>query len=218
MMISDLTEGLDRQSIALMVFEGLFVPWLMLDKKNLTPFAARKLCHAGSGVVMMLLNCEVLLCRIFVYLVALVSLCMNWEVVPRLLANFWFGQPRDKGITLYLVLVVSWVYLGLPLRMLAPVFLADPAGAVVGKWMSAQFPKENKKWIGSKTIFGSLAVFCVTFLTLFSPVEPAARVGVALLATVGEAIGGPYDNLVIALVVIAFSGLGILPFSPSIAV
>jgi dolichol kinase len=205
-MFTELVEGMDTQSLALMAFEGVFVPWLMLDKQHLSAFAARKLCHAGSGIVMMLLNCDVLLCRIFVYLVAVVSLCMNWEVCPKLLPNFWFGTPRDKGITLYLVLVSLWVYMRLPLVVLAPVFLADPAGAVVGKFMSSLFPKDNKAWIGSKTIAGSLAVFLVTFASLYKPVEPFNRAAVALLATIGEAIGGPYDNLVIALVVVAFSG------------
>jgi dolichol kinase len=204
--MNHLIDGLDQRSVCLMAFEGIFGPWLMLDKKNLSAFAARKLCHAGSGIVMMLLNCDVLLCRIFVYIVSIVSLCMNWEIAPKLLPNFWFGVPRDKGITLYLVLVSAWVYMRLPLRVLAPVFLADPAGAVVGKWISSIFPKDNKKWIGSKTIAGSFAVFLVTFASLYKPIETVPRLAVSSLATVGEAIGGPYDNLVIALVVIAFSG------------
>jgi dolichol kinase len=204
---ASLLDGMDERSVGLMIFEALFVPWLMLDKKHLSAFAARKMCHAGSGVVMMLLNCDVKLCRIFIYLVSIVSLCMNWEIAPSILPNFWFGQPRDKGITLYLVLVSFWVYMQLPLRILAPVFLADPAGAVVGKWMTSVFPKDNKKWIGSKTVAGSMAVFIVTFVSLWQPVETIPRLAVAALAAVGEAIGGPYDNLVIALVVITFAGV-----------
>ena len=204
--MENLLTGLDLQSTLLMVFEAMYLPWLMLDKKNLTPFAARKLCHAGSGIVMMFLNCDVLLCRIFIYLSSMVSLVMNWEVFPSIFPNFWFGTARDKGITLFLVLVSLWVYLGLPLRVLGPVFLADPAGAVVGKYMSTVFPKGNKKWIGSKTLAGSVAVFVVTFASLYSPRDPLTRGAVALLATLGEALGGAYDNLVIALVVVAFSG------------
>ena len=193
--------------MALMAFEAIFVPWLMLDKKHLSAFAARKLCHAGSGVVMMMLNCEVMLCRLFIYAVAVGSLTMNWELFPALLPNFWFGVPRDKGITLYLVLVACWVYAQLPLRILAPVFLADPAGAVVCKLMSQLFPKDNKRWIGAKTIAGSFAVFLATFVSLYAPVEPVPRLVVALLAALGEAVGGAYDNLVIAMVVVTFSGV-----------
>ena len=182
------------------------MPWLMLDKKHLSGFAARKLCHAGSGVIMMLIDCRFFLCRLFIYAVAVVSLTMNWELFPKLLPNFWFGVPRDKGITLYLILVTVWVWLDRPLRILAPVFLADPAGAVVGKWITSLYPKENPKWIGQKTIAGSTAVFVVTFLALHRPAEPLPRLFVALLATLGEAIGGAYDNLVIALTVVTFSG------------
>ena len=200
--LSSLLEGLDTRSILLMGFEAIFVPWLMFDRKNLSPFAARKLCHAGSGMVMMLLNCNVAICRVFIYIVSAVSLCMNWELCP--VPNFWFATRRDKGVTLYLILVSTWVYLGLSLRVLAPVFLADPAGAVIGKLMTNLFPKDNRQWIGSKTIAGSLAVFIVTFATLFQPIETIPRLAVSLLATLGEAIGGPYDNLVIALVVITF--------------
>ena len=127
---------------------------------------------------------------------------MNWELCP--VPNFWFATRRDKGVTLYLILVSTWVYLGLSLRVLAPVFLADPAGAVIGKLMTNLFPKDNRQWIGSKTIAGSLAVVIVTVATLFQPIETIPRLAVSLLATLGEAIGGPYDNLVIALVVITF--------------
>lgn len=206
MSLDQLTVGLDRFSIGFMIFEALFVPWLMLDKTHLTPFAARKMCHAGSGLIMMLLNCQAALCRYFIYAVAIVSLTMNWELFPKLLPNFWFATPRDKGITLYLVLVAVWVFLGHPLRILAPVFLADPAGAVVGRWMTSIFPKDNPKWLGNKTVAGSAAVFLATFVTLYRPLEPAPRVMVSLLAMLGEAVGGAFDNLVIAIVVIAFSG------------
>ena len=198
----------DILSITLMAMEAVLVVWLMVDRKHLSAFGARKLCHAGSGIILMLLNCEEFqVCRFFIYAVSCVSLAMNWEVFP-LLPNFWFGVPRDKGITLYLVLVSVWVFLGRPLRVLAPVFLADPAGAVVGKYITGAFPRWNRKWIGQKTLAGSFAVFTVTYLTtLDNPENPMPRLLVAWLACLGEAVGGAYDNLVIALVVIIFSSV-----------
>ena len=207
MFVDKLMENIDYMSMGLLGFEAVFLIWLMNDKKNLTAFAARKLCHTGSGCVMMLLNCECQAIRFFIHAICISSLVMNWEVLPRLLPNFWFGVPRDKGITLYLILVSTWVYLGQPLRILAPVFVADPAGAVVGKWMSKQFPKDNVKWIGDKTVFGSIAVFAATFVSLYRPLDTLPRLGVSALAALGEAIGGAYDNLVIALIVVAFSGV-----------
>ena len=207
-------ELVDSFSICLMVFETIFILWLLVDKKHLSPFAARKLCHAGSGLIMMMLNCDVTLPRFFIYAVVIISLSMNWQVFPSLLPNFWFGEPKDIGITLYLIIVAGWVYVKLPLRILAPVFTADPAGAVVGKWVSANYPHLNRKWCGEKTIAGSLAVFVMTYYTLWRPLDVSSRLGVALLAMVGEAIGGAFDNLVIALVVIAFSYHSMVAVSP----
>jgi hypothetical protein len=205
--LSTLTADLDGLSAALMAFEAVFITWLMLDKKHLSAFAARKLCHAGSGVIMMMLNCDAMLCRLFVYAVALGSLASNWQLLPKLLPNFWFGSPRDKGITLYLILVALWVYNGSSLRILAPVFLADPAGAVVGKFASRHFPAQNKQWIGTKTVCGSFAVFLATYASLHAPRSPVPRLLVSVLAALGEAVGGAYDNLAIALVVVVASGV-----------
>jgi hypothetical protein len=48
--LSTLTADLDGSSAALTAFEALFITttWLMLDKKHLSAFAARKLCHAAQ--------------------------------------------------------------------------------------------------------------------------------------------------------------------------
>ena len=154
---------------------------------------------------MMLLDCSIPLCRFFIYSVAVVSLVINWEVFPQVLPNFWFGRPRDIGITVYLLLVSGWVAGGLSLRILAPVFLADPAGAVVGRWASEKFGKRNPRWLGEKTVAGSVAVFVLTFLSLYSPAALPSRLAVAALATVGEAVGGAFDNLTIAMIVIVSS-------------
>lgn len=190
----------DEFSRLLMLFEAIFISWLLYDRKNLSPFAARKLCHAGSGCVLMLIDTQFAACRTFIYMVCVASFAMTWELLP--LPKFWFGTRRDRGITIYLFLVMLWVYAGNSLRILAPVFLADPAGAVVGKWLSKVAPNQNKRWIGSKTIGGSAAVVLTTFATLTVPTELFAKSAVSLLAGFGEAVGGAYDNLVIALVVV----------------
>jgi len=205
--MTELLEGLDAKSAGLMLFEIFFIVYLMIDKKNLAPFVARKLCHSVSGCMMMLLNCNALASRLFIYSVAGVSLVMTWELAPSIIPNFWFAASRDVGITVYLILVALWVYWGFSLRILFPVFLADPAGAVVGKWATRNFPSQNMRWMGQKTIAGSLAVFVVTFMGLYRPVELVPRLLVSFLAMFGEAVGGAYDNLVIALVVIVSSGV-----------
>ena len=51
----------------------------------------------------------------------------------------------------------------LPPTILAPLFFADPAGAVVGKACTRNLgPAYNPPWYGQKTVAGTFAVFAVT--------------------------------------------------------
>ena len=95
---------------------------------------------------------------------------------------FWFNQQLD-------------------LRIVAPMFFADPAGAIVGKYCSRKFPKLNPRWIGEKTVLGSAAVMIVTFFTILYPVKLYQRAMLSVAAMLAEAIGGEFDNLVLVLVV-----------------
>ena len=174
--------------------------YLQYGPRHLSAFAARKSCHMLSGACMILIGSEEPICRYFVYAVTVVSLAMTWEVFPRALPPLWFGAAKDVGITVYLLVVCLWFYMQLPVSVLAPIFFADPAGAIVGRYMSRKYAKMNLKWIGDKTIFGSLAVFIVTFFT--ASVDNQNRYYVALASTIGEAIGGKYDNLVVAVIAI----------------
>ena len=45
-----------------------------------------------------------------------------------------------------------WFYLQLDPRLLAPVFFADPAGAVVGKTLTRHLPALNPTWYQKKTV------------------------------------------------------------------
>ena len=179
-------------------------------------FAARKLCHAGSGALMLLLDPHDWRARLFVHGVVVSSLAMTWiEALPA----FRFGQRRDVGITIYLLLVAAWFQLELPLLVIAPVFFADPAGAVVGKWCSRHLGAWNPKINGEKTLLGSLAVFVVTLLSSSAVVSKGGgwgeRLAVAAGAMWAELIGGDYDNLALAAIVLAswtmggYSGLAI---------
>ena len=103
---------------------------------------------------------------------------------------------------MYLLLVSVWFYLQLPSSLLAPLFFADPAGAIVGKACSRNFPQYNPKWYGDKTIAGSAAVFLLTFISITFPCSVLARLRIAATAAVAEGIGGDFDNLAIAIVVL----------------
>ena len=57
------------------------------------------------------------------------------------------------------------------------------------------------RWYQEKTVAGSLAVFTITHATIGYSVTSSQRLLLAALATVGEALGGEFDNLVLAAVV-----------------
>jgi hypothetical protein len=150
----------------------------------------------------MLLDPAVELNCYFVWAVSVTSIAMTWQLLPFLPA-FRFSRNNDVGITIYLSLVSIWFLLGLPPSLLAPLFFADPAAAIVGKtltWSPLAFL--NPSWYGSKTVVGTLTVFAVTYYTISYDCSEHVRLAIAALAAVGEAIGGDYDNAVIGAVVI----------------
>ena len=178
------------------------VVWIViLELGPLNNFVARKLCHSGCGLGIMLLNSTSLPAKVFVWLVAGSSIAMTWNLSP--LPPFRFSRPRDVGITVYLGLVSAWFFLELPPTVLAPLFFADPAGAVIGKACSRLLGASyNPAWYGSKTVAGTAAVFIFTFLSITYDVSTFVRLRLAALAAVAEALGGEFDNLAIGAVVL----------------
>ncbi|KAF4690344.1 26S protease regulatory subunit 8, variant 2 [Perkinsus olseni] len=90
--------------LALMAAEGLFLLVLQFDTKHFSDFAARKMCHSLSGLMMLFLPPQYLLCRLYVYAVVIVGLVMTWQLVPAL-PKWRFGDYGDIGITVYLIIV-----------------------------------------------------------------------------------------------------------------
>lgn len=159
-------------------------------------FAARKACHAGSGALMLLLDSRDPIARAFIYVVVVSSLAMTWRLVPKWVPSFRFGDVYDVGISVYLLIVFAWFYLQQPVAALAPLFFADPAGAVVGKFCSKR--GFNRAWWENKTIMGTLAVLVVAYLSLDAPTYP--RVLLAVLCALAGAFGGKtFDNAIIAI-------------------
>jgi len=185
---------------AIMMAIVAWIVLLELSPNYLSPFYARKLCHAGCGLGMLFLDSQRLDCRVFVWTVASGSISMTWGFSP--LPAFRFARARDVGITVYLALVSIWYVLQLPSPILAPLFFADPAGAVIGKAASRHLgPQWNPAWYEKKTVCGSIAVFALTYITL--PFGTGIiRLAIATAAAGAEAVGGEYDNLAIAVVVL----------------
>jgi len=142
--------------------------------------------------------------RHFVYLVSVSSILMTW--LPDSPVKFKFTRPKDVGVTAYLVIVSLWFFLRMDPVILGPVFFADPAGALVGKGMSRL--GLNARWGSqtSKTVFGTAAVFVVTYFTASCREE--LKVGTAAAAAVVEGLGGEWDNVGVAGVVVVSHYLG----------
>ena len=157
-----------------MVAIGVWIVFLEISPSSvISDFAARKLCHAGCGFGMMRLSSKRFDARLFVWSVAVSSILMTWELSP--LPAFRFARPRDVGVTVYLLLVSLWFAFELPSPLLAPLFFADPAGAVVGKAASRNLGRYNVAWYGRKTIAGSSAVLALTWLSINFECSAAAR-------------------------------------------
>ena len=179
------------------IFEVILL--LICEFAPISPFLARKLCHVGSGIMMLQLDPSDYLARWFVYAVAISSLMMVWEVIP---FQFRYSRSKDIGISMYLVIVVIFFYTQMPLHIIQPVFYADPMGAIVGKALTKLIPSFNPQWIGKKTVGGTLAVFITSIITLtYGTLYQKILIG-AVSALV-EAISLDYDNIMIAAVVIA---------------
>eukprot|EP00429_Kryptoperidinium_foliaceum_P060728 CAMPEP_0176081872 /NCGR_PEP_ID=MMETSP0120_2-20121206/40953_1 /TAXON_ID=160619 /ORGANISM="Kryptoperidinium foliaceum, Strain CCMP 1326" /LENGTH=198 /DNA_ID=CAMNT_0017415639 /DNA_START=75 /DNA_END=671 /DNA_ORIENTATION=- len=170
------------------------------DKVMPSNFAARKTCHAGSGFLMMQLDSRDPIARWFVYAIVVVSLSMTWRFVPSWVPAFRFGDLYDAGITIYLTIVGSWFFLQMPAHALAPLFFADPAGAVVGKFCTRR--GFNMNWYQNKTVMGTLAVFVFALLSLDVP-WTLPRLVIAATCALAEAFGGKtVDNAVISVPVL----------------
>ena len=164
----------------------------------ISPFLARKLCHVGSGMMMLQLDPSDSLARWFVYAVAVSSLLMVWEV--GLPFQFRYSRSRDVGMTLYLVIVVIFFYTQMPLHIIQPIFYADPMGAIVGKGLTKLNPNFNPKWIGNKTVGGTMAVFITSIITLTYGTM-LQKILIGFLSALVEGISLDYDNIMIATVV-----------------
>mmetsp|Transcript_529 Transcript_529/g.1040 ORF Transcript_529/g.1040 Transcript_529/m.1040 type:complete len:207 (-) Transcript_529:34-654(-) len=185
----------------IIVIETLLLLFLQFGEKIMpSNFAARKICHAGTGALMLLLNSKDWLARWFVYTISITTIALTWNVLPKWVPQFRFGEMYDAGITIYLMIVHFWFFFRMPTRALAPLFFADPAGAVVGKFFSRR--NMNYAWYGKKTVLGSLAVCFFAFISLDVP-GALARAILAVLCALAEAYGGTrFDNAAISVIVL----------------
>eukprot|EP00421_Protoceratium_reticulatum_P010977 CAMPEP_0168402700 /NCGR_PEP_ID=MMETSP0228-20121227/23753_1 /TAXON_ID=133427 /ORGANISM="Protoceratium reticulatum, Strain CCCM 535 (=CCMP 1889)" /LENGTH=256 /DNA_ID=CAMNT_0008416289 /DNA_START=30 /DNA_END=800 /DNA_ORIENTATION=+ len=191
----------------LIAVECALLAFLEKSTECLTNFQARKLCHAGTGLLLLQLDSRDPQARWFVYFTGLASLVMTWEVIPRI-KPFRFGKARDIGMTVYMLVAMLWFYMEMPIRVLAPMFFADPAGAIVGKYLSSLKSRGFVNpvwWRGggtTKTVGGSAAVLLLTMLSFAPPATLPQRIAIGVAAVIAEALGGAFDNLLLVIVVV----------------
>jgi hypothetical protein len=106
----------------IIVVQTLLIVVLQFSPSFTSEFGARKMCHAGSGALMLALDPQQWEARWFVYSVVATSLLMTW--VPALPAFRFARTKQDVGISIYLVLVWFWFYQQLDLAIVAPMFFA----------------------------------------------------------------------------------------------
>jgi len=190
----------------LIAFESCLIAFLVRTGDCVSNFAARKACHAGTGLILLQLDSRIMLNRWFVYLFGVVSLAITWEFAgcPR----FRWGRPADVGMTVYCIVATFWFYMEMPVFVLAPMFFADPAGAIVGRQLSSMKDKGvvNPVWWNmggvTKTVGGSAAVLFFTAVTFAGPATLPQRLAVGVAAVLAEALGGAYDNLLLVICVV----------------
>mmetsp|Transcript_288 Transcript_288/g.944 ORF Transcript_288/g.944 Transcript_288/m.944 type:complete len:209 (-) Transcript_288:97-723(-) len=190
-----------RRTIVPAVIETVLLVLLQANPGNRLPkFYARKICHGLTGIILQALDTTLPEVKVFVHSVTITSLTMLWAPsVP----NWRFGRKRDVGMTFYLCLLSVWCQAELSYSVLMPLFYADPAGALVGKFASQRLhPRLNPVWIHSKTFLGSLAVFVVAYLSLQRPVVILHRLLTALGIAVAEGLAGDYDNIAISAITV----------------
>ncbi len=114
--------------------------------------------------------------------------------------NFNHLTKFDFGIPLYVLIIIISYLQQIPLKYMAPFFLADPIGAIIGKNINSPI------WHGKKTIAGTLGVITVSYIcfSLFEKkkINNFKRILWSILIGIVEGIGGEIDNLLIGLTLI----------------
>jgi dolichol kinase len=140
--------GLIKYSLPLLLFVQ-FNPWL-------ESWQSRKVLHIGTGTLYIYSDLSNDYVRYGIYIVSLVNI-----IGLTTMQTFHFADLKDKGIISYLAICALVAYLQIPFVNIAPMFYADPFGAIVGRMTT------SAKLVGSKSVNGTLAVGVVAFATLF---------------------------------------------------
>ena len=187
---------------------GTALMTLTSSNAPLTPWINRKFLHMGVGSL--LLNADIsdpqVVLGIYTTSAAVCGLITvdGMKLVSE--ERKTDGLVKDLGIFSYSVSCFLCLALSVPYSEMAPLFYADPAGAIIGR--TIQSPQI---W-NNKTIAGSTAVFGTTFITLPSSYEVHEKLVLSTIITIIELFGGEIDNSLISFFLISnyyFQGGGL---------
>ena len=169
------------------------VPLLLFVQLNtfLAPWQSRKVLHMGTGTLLMLSDASDPYFRCCVYAVTGVVLVGVGST-----RTFHFAAVRDVGIMSYLTFCSVVTLVGVPFWRIAPLFYADPCGAIVGRTVN------TPKLVGDKSVGGTLSVAAVAALTLFDAPFWWRLVHGAAIAAI-ELLAGKWDNPAIGCYLLA---------------
>jgi dolichol kinase len=161
-------------------------------------FIARKFVHICIGLVLMnyykFNYCDKNKIEFYLLLVLLIISILTKPF------NFCHLNKIDFGIPFYVLIIIILYLQQIPLKNIAPFFLADPMGAIIGKNIYSPI------LYGKKTIAGTLTVITVSYIcfSLFNQKEinNFKRILWSILIGIVEGIGGEIDNLLIGLTLI----------------
>jgi len=165
----------------------LSLPLLLFVQFNtlLPPWGSRKVLHMGAGTLFILCDVHDPLFAAGMYAVAITTAYLVSRT--RLIH---FASLRDVGMLNYMFFCALCVTLKLPMVYIAPLFYADPMGAIVGRNVP------SRKLVGSKSLSGTVAVFVTASLTFVeTPAWTSLASGAAVAAI--ELFAGKWDNVAI---------------------
>lgn len=170
---------------------GLCVMGTALMVRMLKPWMARKLVHVGVGLLLVHSDLEDWKIRWAVYAVTVITFAVCTGRMKRYVRFLHQDMRMDPGITTYVATCSVCCAFGIPFVSIAPLFFADPMGAIVGRNVA------SPRIYGSKTLAGTMAVSGTAFLTLSDP-SVANRCVAAFMIGGIELVAGDFDNPCIA--------------------
>ena len=146
--------------------------------KIIPAWISRKFVHIGVGFILTKTEID-FMAKYIIYLVG-----VSLHLILTQYKFLRFAVKNDKGIISYCHILSFCIFFNIPIKEMAPLFYADPCGAIIGR----NFP--IIKHYGGKTLSGSFAVFSAAYLTLTG----TNRIYSAFIIAFLEGILGKWDN------------------------